>query len=93
MKINLTIDGTNKRVQVDYLKSDNITVSGTDYIVAANTERVRDEKDGWWFNNIQQTEFNRKIIFANIVNYNGSPIGRTTQEQITTALLAVLPTA
>jgi hypothetical protein len=91
--INLTIDGTNKRIKIDYLKTDGTTVTGTDYLIAANICRLRDELDGWWFDRVYQTDFDRKVLFADIVLYNASPIGATTQAQITTALLAILPPA
>lgn len=88
-KINLTIDGTNKYIKIEFLKSDNTTVGGTDYINGAFIGRIRDEKDGWWIDRMYEAEYNNKIFFAQIVNYNGSAIGSTSQATITAALLTL----
>jgi len=88
--LNLTINATTKVVTIDYLKGS--TVTGTDYI---SFYRLRDEpiptdKAGWWFDRFQEDEHNRKLLFADIVNLNGSPIGATTQAQVTALLVAAI---
>jgi len=92
MRLNLTIDTDDKIIQIDYLKDAGDTVTGTDYIFGLNVARLRDELDGWWFDRIHQTEFDRKLMFADIVNLDGSPIGDTTQAEVTALLLAALHT-
>ena len=86
-KVNLTIDGTNNYVTIDYLATDNTTIVGTDYLSFYN---LRDEKDGWWFNRDFETEHSRKLFFSQILNLNGSAIGVTTQAQVTALLVAAI---
>ena len=83
MKINLTIEATANYVKVEYLNGDG-TVTGTNYISFTS---IRDEIDGWWLDRFYEAAYNKKIMFADIVNYNGSAIGSTTQATITAALL------
>ena len=86
-KVNLTINSTTKVIKIDYLKTDNATVSGTDYF---KFWRLRDEQDGWHFERLFEAEYARKLFFSQILNLNGSPIGATTQAQVTTLLVAAI---
>lgn len=86
-KCNLTIDATNNFITIEYLKKDNTTVSGTDY---KSFSCIRDEIDGWWFDRLFDSEYNRKLMFADIAKVNGSAIGATTQAQVTALLLAAI---
>ena len=85
-KVNLTI--AEGYIKIDFLKDDNTTVSGTDYYFTDTLNRLRDEKDGWWFDRYDEVEYNGKLFFSQILNLNGSAIGATTQAQVTTLLLA-----
>ena len=92
--INLTIDADVKKTyfKVDFLADDDTTVVGTDYLFTSHIRRMRDEKDGWWFDRISEDEYNNKIFFSQIVNLNGAPIGSTTQAAVTALLLAAIET-
>jgi len=85
MKYNMTIDSASKVVKIDHLKSDLTTVTGTDYI---SYKRLRDEKDGWWFDRTKEAEYNQKYLYADIVNLNGSPI-TAEQDEVTALLLDI----
>lgn len=85
-KINLTIDTANKRIQIDFLKSDNSTISGTSYIHAP-WGRTDVDGVGWKFDNIDEYSFNKEIFFEQIVNLNGTPIGATTYADVTALIL------
>lgn len=86
-KINLTISSSDKTVLVEYLLGDTATVTGSELI---RFTRLRDELDGWWFDKLEEAEHNRKVMFADIVNLNGSPIGATTQAAVTALLSAAI---
>ena len=86
-KYNLTTDATNNFITIAYLGADNVTVIGTDY---KSFSCLRDELDGWWFDRVFETEYNKKLLFANLVNVNGSAIGVTTQAAVTALLLAAI---
>ena len=96
-KINLTIDATNtpKRwIKVDHLDGAG-NVTGTDKYYLWQIARLRSEPyptatAGWWINRITEDEFNRKIMFGDIVNYNGNPIGNTTFATIDAAIDAAI---
>lgn len=92
LKINLTIDNTNKCIQIDYLKSDNSTVSGTKYIEAPWGE-MDATGVGWRFKYWDEESFNREILFADIVNLNGAPIGITTYAAVTALIRTLAVTA
>ena len=79
MKYNLTIDADTKVARIDYLRDNLTTVTGSDYI---SFTRLRDEKDGWWFDRMFDAQHNRKYLFADIVNLNGDP-NESTQAEIT----------
>lgn len=83
-KINLTVEATENYVKIEHLSGSSATVTGTDYISFTS---IKDELDGWWLDKTDEWTPWKKIVFADIVNYNGSAIGATTQAQITTALL------
>lgn len=87
-KINLTLSAANKHVQIDFLASDNTTVSGTKYI---NAPWLRLDAPGvyWKIDAIDEYAFNHPIFFADIVNINGSAIGATTYAQVTELLVAL----
>jgi hypothetical protein len=86
--INLTIDTTNSRVQIDFLKTDDTTVSGTKYITSP-WARMDADGDGWVFDRYDEVSFNGEIFFSQIIKLNGAPIGTTTYAQVTTLLLAL----
>jgi len=81
MLCNLTIDSSNNIVTIDYLSGGQVT--GSEHFTFS---RMRVESDGWWFDRLFDAPFNNKLLFADIVNYNGAPIGATTQDTITDAL-------
>lgn len=93
-KFNLTIDNTNARVQIDYLSSDLVTVSGSEYIYVNELYRLRVDTaaQGWWFSRAWEQEYNRELFFADIVKLNGSPIGATTYADVTALILALKDT-
>lgn len=87
MKYNLTIDGTNNYVKIDYL-NEALSVTGTDYF---SFSHLIDEKDGWYFNRPYNYEHRtNKFLFADIVLLNTAPIGATTQAQVTALLVAAI---
>lgn len=95
MKYNLTIDGTNNIVTIDYLKEDGVytTVTGTDYFKFSHlkSQPYPADKAGWWFDlpdygGNYQTYFK----FADIVNLNGSGVGVNTHADITALLKAAI---
>lgn len=95
MKYNLTIDGTNNIVTVDYLKDDGVysTVTGTDYFKFSHlrSQPYPADQSGWWFNRPEwQDEHNRYFRFADIVNLNGSAVGVNTHADITALLKAAI---
>lgn len=85
MKVNVTISDSS--IRIDYLKDDNVTVSGVDFFYTDTLKRLRDEKDGWWFDRYDEVEYNRKLYFNSILNFNGDPIGGATQHDITVLIL------
>lgn len=85
-KINLTI--TDNYIKFEFLKSDGTASGGVKYKFTDTLYSIDDDGDGWWFNRDEEKEFNYKLLFTQIVNLNGSPIGATTQAQVTTLLLA-----
>ena len=87
-KVNLTIDTVNSRVQIDFLASNNTTITGTRYINAPWV-RMDVTGTGWRFDNIDEFSFNKEVFFSQIVLLNGDPIGATTYSDITTMLLAL----
>lgn len=93
--INLSIEassGKKKRITVEYLGSDASTVTGRDHYIVGNLRRFKEDivKQGWWFDYIAEDAHNHEVMFADIVNYNGSPIGATTYSTISTAILAAI---
>jgi len=86
-KVNLTIDGTNNTVKIEYLKDDSTTTLGTEFF---KFTWILDDLTGWWFYQDPDITFNRKLWFADIVNLNGAPIGSTTQAQVTALLQAAI---
>ena len=88
--VNLIIDGEAKRITIEFLRSDNIKVSGKDVIFGNRITRFRDEGDGWSFDKTYEGEFNNKLFFSQVVQLNSNPIGTTTQEEITILLLEAM---
>jgi len=87
MKINLTIGA--KYITVEYLKDDETTSLGFEYFIYP-IYRLRADGVSWWFDRTFEGEYNFPVYFANIVNYNGSPIGATAYATITAAILAAV---
>ena len=93
MKYNLTIDGTNNTVLIDYLASDGTTVTGTDFFKFTHLrdEPLPADKSGWWFDRPYLCDdYNKKFYFADIVLLNASPIGAITHAQVTALLKAAI---
>ena len=83
-KINLSIVATTSEgygcIVIDYLATDNVTSVGTDYYWLHHIARLRDEKDGWRINRVEQTEFDIKIKYADIVLFNQYPVHALGEE-------------
>lgn len=83
-KINLTIDAN---IQIDFLKDDGTTVTGSDIIHFHNIKRIRAAGTGWWIDHIREDAHNKQFFLTDIVNLNGSAIGATTYAEVTALLL------
>ena len=85
-KVNLTI--TDNYIKIEFLNDSGVANGGVKYKFTDTLYSIDDDGDGWWFNRDEEKEYNYKLLFAQIVNLNGSAIGETTQAQVTALLLA-----